>query len=40
MAEDTTLVVVDVAGLAAADPLDLLDDPVEPFGAGVVDVFE
>ena len=39
MAEDTALVVVQVA-VAAADSLDLFDDPVEPFGSGVVDVVE
>ena len=39
MAEDTALVVVHVA-VAAADALDLFDDPVEAFGAGVIDVFE
>ena len=37
MAEDTALVVVHVA-VAAADAFDLFDDPVEAFGAGVVDV--
>ena len=37
MAEDTALVVVQVA-VAAADALGLFDGPVEPFGAGVVDM--
>jgi hypothetical protein len=39
VAEDTTLVVDHVA-VAASDPLGLLDDPVEPLSAGIVDIFE
>jgi hypothetical protein len=35
--EDTPLVVDHVA-VAAAGSLDLFDDPVEPFGAGIGDV--
>jgi hypothetical protein len=35
--EDTPLVVDHVA-VAAAGSLDLFDDPVEPFGSGVVDI--
>ena len=37
--EDTPLV-VDHVSVAAAGSLDLFDDPVEPFGSGVVDVVE
>ena len=34
MAQDTTLIADHIA-IAAADPLGLVDDPVEAFGAGV-----
>jgi hypothetical protein len=39
VAADTTLV-IDHVPVAAPDPLGLLDDPVEPFSAGIVDTFE
>jgi hypothetical protein len=35
--EDTPLVVDHIA-VAAAGSLDLFDDPIEPFGSGVVDI--
>jgi hypothetical protein len=35
-----TALVVDHVAVAAAGSLDLFDDPVEPFGSGVVDVDE
>jgi hypothetical protein len=39
VAEDTALAVDHVA-VAASDPLGVIDDPVEPFSVGIVDIFE